>query len=181
MKRPTLSTERLILRPFELSDAEDVRLLAGEFAIADTTLHVPHPYEDGMAEAWISTHASKYDSGELAAFAIVRKFDLVLLGAIGISISRQNCQGDLGYWIGVPYWNQGYCTEAAACVVDFAFSTLGLHKVTAHHLTRNPASGRVMQKIGMTKEGTFRDHVLKWGQFESLDAYGILSNGPRST
>jgi RimJ/RimL family protein N-acetyltransferase len=181
MTQPTLSTKRLILRPFEQDDAKNVQRLAGDFAIADTTLHVPHPYEDGVAETWIESHKTKYDARELATFAIIRKNDFTLIGAIGIAISSQFHRGDLGYWIGVPYWNQGYCTEAAIAIINFAFSDLGLHKVTAHHLVRNPASGRVMQKIGMSREGTFRDHTLKWDRFEDLDAYGLLVTDPRST
>jgi RimJ/RimL family protein N-acetyltransferase len=71
--QPTLETDRLVLRPFTASDAERVQVLAGEYAIADTTLNIPHPYEEGMAEAWISTHAAKYAAEELAAFAVTLK------------------------------------------------------------------------------------------------------------
>ena len=58
------------MRPFKLSDAKEVQRLAGDRAIADITLHVPHPYEDDVAEGWINTHAPKYASGYLAAFAM---------------------------------------------------------------------------------------------------------------
>lgn len=181
MKQPTLTTERLILRPFRLSDASAVQKLAGDRAIADTTLNVPHPYEDGVAEGWIQTHASKFASGELATFAITLRSDESLVGTVGITISKPFRRGELGYWIGTPYWSRGYCTEAAECLVGFAFGHLELHKIVAHHLTRNPASGRVMEKIGMTKEGVLRDHTFRWGQFEDLAAYGLLSNERQET
>lgn len=176
--QPLLETERLVLRPFDVADAPRVQVLAGDFAIADTTLNVPHPYKDGMAEAWISTHADRYESGKDVTFAITLKGEGTLIGAIGLALERRFERAELGYWIGVPFWRQGYCTEAGRVVVDFGFSVLGLHKICAHHLTRNPASGRVMQKIGMTREGTFRDHMIKWDLFEDIDAYGVLSPHP---
>ncbi len=70
-ERSTIETKRLLLRSFELSDAKDVQRLAGDRAIADTTLNIPHPYEDGMAEEWISVHRLKFEAGELSNFAIV--------------------------------------------------------------------------------------------------------------
>ena len=86
----------------------------------------------------------------------------------------------MGYWIGLPYWNNGYCTEAARAVVDFAFTDLGLHRIFAHHLVRNPASGRVMQKIGMRFEGIHRDAIKKWDKYEDIAAYAILADEWRS-
>ena len=66
--QPTLQTKRLFLRPFELPDGEDVRRLAGDRAIADTTLQIPHPYEVGMAEEWILTRRPKFEAGEEVVF-----------------------------------------------------------------------------------------------------------------
>ncbi|MCI2424905.1 GNAT family N-acetyltransferase [Candidatus Acetothermia bacterium] len=176
-ERPTIVTERLLLRPFELSDAPDVQRLAGDKAIADTTLNIPHPYEDGMAEEWILTHQPKFEAGELVNFAIVLRTTGKLIGAIGLAIVRRFERAELGYWIGKPYWNNGYCTEAGRAVLRYSFSVLKLNRVHASHLTRNPASGRVMQKIGMTREGCARQHVKRWDRFEDLELYGILREG----
>jgi [ribosomal protein S5]-alanine N-acetyltransferase len=175
-ERPTLETTRLILRPFTFADASEVQGLAGDRAIASTTLNVPHPYEDGMAEQWIGTHQEKYECGELVNFAIVRRADTALMGAIGLRINPQHAHAELGYWLGKPYWNMGYCTEAARAVVAYGFEILGLHRIHASHMTRNPASGRVMQKIGMRYEGCVRQHVNKWEVFEDLALYGILQS-----
>ncbi len=150
---PTLKTERLILRPFEMSDVTDVRLLAGDRAIADTTLNIPHPYEEGMAEQWIRTHQPRFEAGELVNFAITMRADGELVGAIGLVIERRFDRAELGYWVGRPYWRQGYCTEAGRSVLKFGFMELNLNRIHASHLCRNPASGRVMQKLGMTREG----------------------------
>ena len=75
---------------------------------------------------------------------------------------------------GVPYWNRGYCTEAARAVVAFGFSAWGMHRIQARHYTNNPASGRVMEKIGMTYEGCLRQCVQKWGEYLDVCIYGIL-------
>lgn len=172
--RPTLQTERLILRPFNLDDATAVQRLAGDRAIASTTTAIPHPYEDGVAERWILTHQQRFDSGESALFAITLRQDGALIGAIGLEINVESLRAEVGYWIGKPYWNQGYCTEAARAVIGYRFSKLDLNKIHAIHFARNPASGRVMQKIGMRREGTLRQHVRKWGAFEDVEYYAIL-------
>jgi ribosomal-protein-alanine N-acetyltransferase len=172
--QPTLETIRLILRPFDLSDASRVQLLAGDEAIASTTLNIPNPYEDGVAEAWIATHQKGFENGELVNFAIILRTTNELIGTIGLVIQQEHNRAELGYWIGKPYWNQGYCTEAAWEVIRYGFERLSLNRVHAMHLSRNPASGKVMRKIWMRHEGTRRKHILKWGIFEDVELYGIL-------
>lgn len=173
--RPTLQTARLTLRPFILADAGEVQRLAGADEIASTTLNIPHPYEDGMAEQWIATHPEAFEEGRMVTFAMERRSDGALVGAIGLhDISEHHSRAEMGYWVGLPYWGQGYCTEAARAVLDYAFNTMHLNRVYATHLARNPASGRVMQKIGMHYEGRLRQHVRKGEQFEDRDQYGIL-------
>jgi ribosomal-protein-alanine N-acetyltransferase len=157
-----------------MSDAGDVQRLAGHPAVADTTLNIPHPYEHGMAENWIATHEPGFEAGRLVNFAITDREDGRLLGAIGLKIDVEENSAELGYWVGVPYWNRGYCTEAAAAVLDYAFSTLGLDRIHAHHLLRNPGSGRVMQKIGMRSEGIVRQVLRDGAAPEDLALYGLL-------
>jgi ribosomal-protein-alanine N-acetyltransferase len=176
MKQPSLKTERLILRPFEMSDAPRVKLLVGDRAIADTTLNIPHPYEDGMAEQWIRTHKEGFEKGELANFAIILKENNTLTGAIGLVINQRWHRAELGYWIAKDFWNQGYGSEAAERVLEYGFMEKKLNKIFASHLRRNPASGRIMKKIGMKKEGEFQEHVLKWDKYEDLIFYGITLN-----
>jgi ribosomal-protein-alanine N-acetyltransferase len=173
---PSLKTERLLLRAFVLEDAPRVRLLAGEKEIASNTLAIPHPYEEGMAEAWIGTHQEGFDKGNLITFAIVLRSSDELIGAIGLTVNQEHANAELGYWIGKPYWNHGYCTEAAEEVLRYGFEQLDLNRIYATHLRRNPASGRVMKKLGMMHEGCRRKHVLKWGVFEDLEMYGILKS-----
>jgi ribosomal-protein-alanine N-acetyltransferase len=177
MEQPILETARLLLRPFVLSDAPDVQRLAGAPEVADTTLNLPHPYEVRDAEQWISSQPVRFASSSSVAYAVTRRTDGILLGAISLmEISARHRRAELGYWLGVPFWNQGYMTEAAAALIGYSFSELGLHKITAGHFTRNPASGRVMQKIGMIYEGVQRQHVCKNGVFENNALYGLLAD-----
>lgn len=172
--QPTLETDRLILRPFALADAATVKHLAGDRAVADTTERIPHPYEDGMAEAWIGTHEQQFRAKEECTFAVVLKDGQQVIGGVSLTLTMAHARGELGYWIGRPFWNFGYCTEGARAVVDFGFSFLDLHRIQARHLTRNPASGRVMEKLGMQNEGRLRKHICKWGVFEDVNVFGVL-------
>lgn len=174
LELPTITTKRLVLRPFALSDAADVQRLAGDRAVADTTLSIPHPYPDGAAEAWISSHAERFQRREIMTLAVTLRHSGELAGCISLRLNDVHSRAELGYWMGVPHWNRGYCSEAARALVAYGFEQIGLNRVYAHHLVRNPASGRVMQKAGMTYEGTQRQHVKKWDRFEDLAAYGIL-------
>lgn len=172
--RPTLTTERLILRPFMGSDASRVQLLAGDPLVAATTANVPHPYPDGAAEVWIAQHLKWFLSGHGVQFAIVVKTTGILIGCIDLGIAAAHSRAELGYWIGVDFWNQGYCTEAASALVGFGFETLGLKKITSRHLSINPSSGRVMSKVGMKKEGLLRREFTKNGTSYDVEVYGLL-------
>jgi len=170
----TLTTERLHLRAFVTDDAAEVQRLVGDARIAATTARIPHPYEDGMAEAWIATHAAGRESGRELVWAVTGEADGALLGAVGLRIEAAHARGTLGYWIGVPYWGRGFATEATRAVLGVAFERLALHRVQAEHLACNPASGCVMRKIGLRHEGTLRDHVRHGEGFDDMERYGLL-------
>jgi RimJ/RimL family protein N-acetyltransferase len=172
--RPTLLTKRLVLRPFRMEDAPEVQRLAGAREVAATTATIPHPYEDGMAEAWIASHRETAESGEDVVFAITLREGGALVGAIGMRVKPRHERAELGYWVGVPYWGKGYATEASRAMLDHGFGALGLRRIYAHHFVSNAASGRVLLKIGMKLEGRLRQHMEKWGEWHDLDVYGVL-------
>lgn len=174
MPVPTLNASRVLLRAFRLEDAPEVRRLAGDRLVADTTANIPHPYEEGVAEQWIGTHSEAFESGKAVTFAIEHATAHSLIGTISIHVNVTYRWAEMGYWIGRPHWNKGYCTEAAREAIRYAFAALGLNRVHATHFTRNPGSGRVMQKAGMTLEGVLRQWVLRWDRFEDLAMYSIL-------
>ena len=171
--QPTLRTERLILRPFSLVDAPHVMRLAGDRRIYETTFSIPNPYEEGMAESWISTHQAVFyeEGGAVFAVCLANGF---LIGAISLNKAGPFNRAELGYWIGPEYWNCGYCTEGVKAVLEYGFRGLGYHKISARHFVGNVPSGRVMQKVGMVREGVLRDEVVKDGRFVTVVLYGIL-------
>jgi RimJ/RimL family protein N-acetyltransferase len=108
-------------------------------------------------------------------YAIVETSSGKLAGVVSLmQIRREHRRAELGYWIAVDRWNQGFATEASASILDFGFEALGLHRIESTHFVRNPASGKVMQKLGMTQEGVERDSAVKWDRYESLVRYAIL-------
>jgi RimJ/RimL family protein N-acetyltransferase len=175
-----LRTPRLLLRPFRADDGPAVQRLAGAREVADTTLNVPHPYPDGAAEAWIGAQPVAWEEGRAVALAICEaapgEDDGPLVGAIGLHLVPEHAQAELGYWIAVDRWNRGYATEAGRAMLGLAFDTLRLHRVQARHFTRNAASGRVMQKLGMRFEGVQRGALRRWGVFEDVAVYAILAD-----
>lgn len=171
-----LKSDRLVLRPFHLEDAQTVFELASEYEIAANTLRIPHPYELSMAEEWITGQATAEAEGKELVRAITQADSDRLIGSIGLILIQAFNQAELGYWIGKPYWNKGYASEAAMTVLKFGFEKLNFHRIHAHHLSRNQASGMVLQKIGMQHEGHLRQHILKWGKYEDIDLYGILKD-----
>jgi len=173
--QPTkIETERLVLRPLVPDDAPVMARLAGRREIADTMVSIPHPFSELQAREWIIARTTRSKGREMF-FAITHKGDGCLVGTIGLrEIDPEHSQAEMGFWIGVEWWGRGYGTEATRSVVRFAFERLGLNRVAAHHMVRNPASGRVLENIGMKPEGLLRQRVRKWEVFEDVVLCAIL-------
>lgn len=172
---PTLRTQRLQLGAFDLGDAAELQRLAGAREIADTTVSIPHPYDLDHALAWIGQQRREAVRGRATNFAIRLLTGSQLIGSAGLrDIDPEHLQAELGFWIGREWWGQGYAREAAIAVIQFGFESLGLNRICAHHMTRNPAAGKVLQAAGMQREGLLRQRVRKWGIYEDVVLYGIV-------
>jgi RimJ/RimL family protein N-acetyltransferase len=169
-----LQTIRLLLRMPTLDDAPRVQQLADDYEVAKMLALLPYPYTLQDAYSFISMVREDWESGDTYTFAIMHKAEDALIGVIGLGNNRRHLRGEMGYWIGQPYWGQGYASEAARRVIQFGFETLGLERISATHFAHNPASGRVMQKAGMRYEGLLRGHFIKWGQPVDMAQYAIL-------
>ena len=163
----------------ELSDASNIQNLAADRDTVSTTESILHPYPDGYAERRIGDCHAESETGALAIFAIILNEngpeDGAFVGIIELLIDSgpPSQLAQLSYWIGKPYWNHGYATGAAKAVVKHGFTDLGLERVRSPHFSKNPASGRVLQKIGISHEGTLQGHVNKWGVLEDVEQYGM--------
>lgn len=174
INQPVLHTSRLLLRPFALSDGLVVQRLAGAKEVAAGTAAIPHPYPDGAAESWIRTHQRDREKGASVTYAVCLRETNELIGAVSMMIKQEHHHAELGYWLGVPYWGKGYCSEAGRAVLDYGFQEIGLERVFAHYLVSNPASGRVLQKLGMKEEGCYRRHIYKGGVYHDVAGCGLL-------
>jgi [ribosomal protein S5]-alanine N-acetyltransferase len=170
MKPVLIETPRLQMRPWKESDIPELVPLIGAREVAATTLRVPHPYEEKHAREFLASIAKENE----LRLAIRLRSDGRLCGGGGLHPEAPHRRAELGYWIGVPYWGNGYATEAAKAVARYGFEQIQLNRIFANHFKHNPASGNVLRKIGMKYEGCLRQHVLKWGEFVDLELYSIL-------
>ena len=170
-----LKTNRLILRPLCRDDIPQFLPLIGAREIAATTLRIPHPYTLEDAVKFLEYSDSVWQKQEGARFGIFLREGERLCGGIGLAAHLEHNRAELGYWIGLPFWGKGYCTEAAREVLRFGFENLRLHRIDSGHFANNPASGRILQKLGMKHEGTTREHIRKWGQYLDVEIYGLLA------
>ncbi len=171
----TITTKRLVLRIFQKSDAVAVTKLCNNYNIYKNTLYLPYPYTIEDALSWIEHHLDNFNANKSYEFAITDKESGKLYGAIALSNNQKFNNGEIAYWIGKKFWGNGYATEAAQAILHFAFEEKQYHKVFARYFNSNPASGRVMQKLGLKKEGILIDHVRKENRFEDLVYYGIIN------
>lgn len=169
---PTLTGESVTLAPFRLEDSLMVQEYAGDEAVARTTMHIPHPYPNGVAEEWIASHDRLFIQKNDIVFSI-RSLRGELYGAINLLLNLAKLEGELGYWVAAPFWGRGYCTEAVRLLIAYGFETLPLRSIHAHHFAHNPASGRVMAKAGMKRVGYLKEHVMKNGELIDVSAYSI--------
>jgi ribosomal-protein-alanine N-acetyltransferase len=172
--RPIITTDRLQLRPFTLADAANVQQLAGDERVGRQIPHIPHPYPDGVADDWIGAHEQLAEDGKEFIWAITASGSGDLMGAISLNRAGGPHCAEMGYWIGVPFWGQGYMTEAVRALVDWAFSNTPMVRIQSHHSIVNPTSGRVMQKIGMQRECVMPKRLLLDGEPTDVVHYSVL-------
>jgi RimJ/RimL family protein N-acetyltransferase len=167
---PTLETARLRLRPYREADIAELLPLIGTREVAATTLRIAHPYTEDDARQFLTL---TQDPDKLW-LAVTLRSDGRQIGGIGLRLDTQHDHAELGYWLGVPYWGQGYATEGAREMLRHGFEELHLHRIFASHFKHNLASGRILKKLGMRYEGCQREHLRKWDHFVDSELYGIL-------
>jgi len=170
-----LRTERLVLNALTEEDLPALVALAGDRAIADTTISVPHPLDADGARQWLARLEQAMADGSAETFAVREHAGGSLVGMVSLrNVDREHEEAELSVWVGVPFWGRGYATEAARAAVAHGFDTLRLNRLVAHHMVRNPAAGRMLAKLGFRQEGLLRERVRKWGVYEDVVLMALL-------
>ncbi len=154
-----------------LKDANAIWNYCKDPLLSKFTQNIPFPYTKKHAFSFIDICDKKWKERRVFNYSIFVKEKLV--GNINLALRTEGI-AELGYWIGKKHWGKGYCTEASELILEFGFSKLRLHKIYATHIRENIGSGKVMQKLGMTLEGCFKEHVKRRGKWYDLVQYGIL-------
>jgi RimJ/RimL family protein N-acetyltransferase len=157
-----LETERLLLRPPHAADIAPMLPLIGEWEVAKNLGRVPHPYSLNDAQEFLVRNSEARARGQDYSFAIVRKEDGAFMGICGLHL-RESGNFEFGYWLGKPYWKNGYATESALRLVSFGFRELKIERLLAGWFHDNPASGRVLAKLGCEPSGTEQRNCLARG------------------
>lgn len=175
IEQPIIETSRLKMRPLKASDSSLIEKNASIREIADTMISLPHPYPAGEAERYIARQQTEHESGLSVAFIIEHKDDGCFCGLAEIrAIDREHSQAELSFWMVVDVWGRGYMSEAVHELVQYAINNIGINRLYAYHMLRNPASGHVLKKNGFRQEGLLRQRVRKWGQYEDVALWAIL-------
>jgi ribosomal-protein-alanine N-acetyltransferase len=172
----TIETERLKMGNISNKDVPKIIEYAGNKKVAERTLEIPHPYLKEHALFWINSIKEGLETKTKYTFGLRLKNSTELMGAMGLILNTKFNRATLGYWVAEPFWNKGYATEAAQAIIKFGFDELQLNKIYATHVMENPASGKVMMKCGMIKEGELKDHAKRDNKYFSLLQYRLTHN-----
>lgn len=145
---PVLVTERLVLRPPHQDDVPELIELANNRRVAEMLARMPHPYGEAEARAFIARSAQRHAG---VTYAVTIAESGAFIGCAGLQATERGLE--LGYWIGEPYWNKGYATEAAHALVDLAFRATNIQALNVSCRVVNPASRRVIHKCGFQYAG----------------------------
>jgi ribosomal-protein-alanine N-acetyltransferase len=156
-----LESERLLLRPPGRRDIPAIVPLANDYDVAKNLAKMPHPYSAQDAEWFVANCEEKRAAGTDYTFVITDKSDGAVMGCIGLH--RGGGTFEFGYWLGKPYWKNGYATEAAARLVAFAFDDMQADTVWAGWFHDNPRSGNVLAKVGLLPNRFEPRHCLARG------------------
>lgn len=147
----TLEATHIRLRRLAPADAPALAALVGDWEVARMTARIPHPYDEGMAAAFITEAAARAAAGTEHVWAIERLVDRRLVGGVGFR--WRDGAPEVGYWVGRPFWGQGYATEAVRRLLDWLFADAGGERVLSETLSENRASARVLEKSGFADAG----------------------------
>jgi RimJ/RimL family protein N-acetyltransferase len=170
---PVLSSERLTLRTIGEKDLGEIIHLLSDYETVWMLTYAPWPYTVQDAMQWVN-HVNGMCMASMGCFWGIHDGENAFIGTAGLSIFPEHEKAELHYWLGKAYWGQGYGTEIAQRVIDYAFEHLKLNRLEVNHMVRNVRSQHVIEKCGFRLEGTLRSYVKRFNQFEDVKLYGLL-------
>ncbi len=175
MDFPKLETERLILDAPKEHDLENIAKILNNEIYSKNTINIPFPYTFDSARFWFTLSENGFKNENQYIFAIRLKDSQKIIGGIDLGIDKNFNKAELGYWLDEDFWNQGFATEAVIKIIDFGFKHLKLKRIFATHFDFNPASGKVLEKSGMKKEGELKAHTKKGNIYHNHILYAIIN------
>jgi ribosomal-protein-alanine N-acetyltransferase len=177
---PELQTERLVLREVRLEDGPALQAFQSRPEQWQRMAMEPEEFADGTLRVQRYFEHRGPDSGRrLFVYVAHERSFGVLVGQVSFSRSHP-ALASLGFSVATEYWNKGYAAEMATRLIEFGFDEIGLHRVSADVAIENEASKRVLDKIGMTYEGTARDCIWAQGRWWTESQYAILVDDYRA-
>lgn len=171
---PHLYTERTCLRKMMKSDCHDMYEYARRDEVTRYLLWDPHPSET-YTYKYLSYLQSRYRSGDFYDWAVVMRDTYKMIGTCGFTrFNIESNSAEVGYVLNPDYWGKGIATEVVSEVVKFGFNELNLNRIEAHYMEGNDRSRHVMEKVGMTYEGTNRESMHVRGEYVSIGICAIL-------
>ena len=171
---PTLRTDRLTLRRLKQSDADDMFDYAKRQDVTEYLRWYPHQSKKYTSD-YLRYVSARYNLGDFYDWAVIERESGKMIGTCGFtSFDLPHNSAEIGYVLNPDFHGKGYATEAAARVVEFGFSQLGLHRIEARFMRENTASLHVMEKLGMTLEGYRRDGMLIKERYRTIGICSIL-------
>ena len=163
------------LTEFRESDVAQLVKLLDTPELYATTLSIPTPYQESDARTWVDYATRPHAHFERLTNWAIRDGSATVVGGIGFILTAGvTHRGEIGYWIGAPFWGRGIATAAVGKVCEIGFTEFDFTKITAHVYSFNPASCRVLEKNGFEHEGLLKKHFCKNGQLIDSHVFGVM-------
>jgi RimJ/RimL family protein N-acetyltransferase len=170
-----ITTERLVLRQYTYDDIPDILEFLSHPSVARATPEIKATEQGVRDYIDVQNSSQPFEQDKCFDLAIERKEDGAVMGLLSL-VRREHQKAEIGWALGIEYRGQGYATESASALVDYAFTSLGLHRIQAGTELPNTGSWGVMERLGMVREAYLRETTLRDGEWQDSLIYGLLSS-----
>ena len=169
-----LKTQRIILRPFIIDDANNLSNLLKDKEVASTTLMLPYPCDVARAKEIIQRYIEERKIRISMRWALIDCTSNEFMGGIRLVPNHLFNSAEIGFWLGKKFWGKGFTFEASEKIIEFGFLKLNLNRIEAHSMVENIASIKLLKKLGFKQEGVHPELVMKWDEYKDVKTFGLL-------